>query len=169
MPAKNAPNGAKWGGKMPPAELKTLRESLGLTVQWMADQAGVKLRTAQYWESGRNRVPEDVAAMLESIDHAFEAATTETMAMIQGLNPPPARVVLVRYRTEADLWEFRPDMKPLPATSHAALLSRLRRALWAIGVPSVIEWMEPEAYRAWLNGREDNETRRAAWAAERAE
>lgn len=45
---------------MTPAEFKTIRESLGLTAQWIAENAGVKLRTAQYWEAGRMAVPVDV-------------------------------------------------------------------------------------------------------------
>ena len=53
---------------MTPAELKTIRESLGLTVQWLADRAGVKLRTVQYWESGRSGVPADVSELLLRID-----------------------------------------------------------------------------------------------------
>jgi DNA-binding transcriptional regulator YiaG len=47
-------------------ELKALRESLGLSQQWLADQAGVQKRTVAYWESGRNQVPKDVAEIILS-------------------------------------------------------------------------------------------------------
>jgi len=33
---------------MTPAELKTLRESLGLSAQWLADRAGVLQRSVQH-------------------------------------------------------------------------------------------------------------------------
>ena len=51
----------------------------------------------------------------------------------------------------------RPDMQPLPATTHALMLSRLRQVLRSRGIPSVIEFMEPEEYLDWLGGRPDTE------------
>lgn len=153
------------GARMTPAELKTLRESLGLSAQWVADQAGVRLRTVQYWEAGRMPVPDDVANLLTSIDRQYDQAVAITMESIEEAPDKPADVVLVRYRADADLWRFRPDMQPLPSSSHAMLLSRLRRKLWANNIPSVIEYMEPDEYLAWLGNRTDNEAERAAWAA----
>ena len=153
---------------MTPAEFKTMRESLGLTAQWIADNACVKLRTAQYWEAGRMAVPADVAGMLDRIDKTLESTVAQAVAHIDDLSEQhgaPAEITLVRYRTDADLWRFRPDMKPLPATTHAAMLSRLRRALWSRSIPSVIEFMEPDEYMAWLDGRPDTEAERASWAA----
>lgn len=153
---------------MTAAEFKTIRESLGLTAQWIADHAGVKLRTAQYWEAGRMAVPRDVADMLELIDKGLESSVEQAVAHIDELTKKhgqPEQITLVRYRNDSDLWRFRPDMKPLPATTHAAMLSRLRRVFWCKGIPSVIEFMEPDEYLAWLAGRPDTEAERAAWAA----
>lgn len=151
---------------MTPAELKTLRESLGISAQWVADQAGVRLRTVQYWEAGKMPVPEDVAALLTRIDEQYERAVGAALAALKEAPQQPTEVVLLRYRTDADLWRFRPDMEPLPSSSHAALLSRVRRALWTAGMPSVIEYMEPDEYMAWLGKRRNNEAMRAAWAAQ---
>ncbi len=153
---------------MTPAEFKTIRESLGLTAQWIADQAGVKLRTAQYWEAGRMAVPEDVAKMLDNIDKMLDSTVSQALAFIDITakdHGAPSEIYLVRYRSDADLWRFRPDMKPLPTTTHAAMLSRLRRILWTRSIPSVIEYMEPEEYMVWLAGRPDTEEARASWAA----
>jgi len=156
---------------MTPAEFKTMRESLGLTAQWIADNAGVKLRTAQYWEAGRMAVPADVASMLESIDKMLNFSVAQAIEHIDDMSSQhgaPADVALVRYRTDADLWRFRPDMRPFPTTTHAEMLSRLRRALDLRNIPSLIEFMEPEEYFAWLAGRPDTETERANWAATRS-
>ena len=157
---------------MTAAELKTLRESLGLTTQWVADQAGVKLRTAQYWEmGGRMAVPGDVAEMLIAIDQQIDNAVTKSIDLVKEVskkNGYPKEVALVRYRNNDDLWQFKPDMKPLPASSHAVLLSRTRRALWAINIHSIIEYMEPEEYLGWLGKKKDTEITRALWASERA-
>ena len=40
---------------MTSAELKTLRESLGLPVQWLAERANVQRRSVEYWEAGRSK------------------------------------------------------------------------------------------------------------------
>lgn len=153
---------------MTAAEFKTIRESLGLTAQWIADQAGVKLRTAQYWEAGRMAVPVGVAKMLKGIDETIQSSVANALAHVDQLSNQhgePSEITLLRYRTDADLWRFRPDMKPLPATTHAAMLARLSRGLRSRGIPSIIKFMEPVQYLAWLNGRSDTESERSAWAA----
>lgn len=60
---------------MTPAELKTLRESLGLPVQWLAERANVQRRSVEYWEAGRSKVPDDVAELMLQIDAQFAEAT----------------------------------------------------------------------------------------------
>lgn len=155
---------------MTAAELKTLREAIGLTVPDLAALAGVQERTVRYWESGRNAVPDDVAAQVEAIDQrltdmaaAAMRQVRETAAAQGGL---PASVVLVRYRENADLWRCHPGFRPLPVTTHAALLARTRAALADLHVRSVIQYMEPAQYAQWLAGRPDSEAMRSAWAAE---
>ena len=153
---------------MTPAELKTIRESLGLPLQWVADQAKVQLRSAQYWESGQRSVPDDVAKMLLGLDEQFWQLVADYMAQVKEIveenGALPEEVVLIRYKTDADLWKFHPEFRPIPANAHAALISRTRRGLWELGVPSIIEYMEPAEYKAWLNGREDDEEMRSEWA-----
>lgn len=160
-----------------PAELKTLRESLGLTAQWVADQAGVQQRTVQYWESGKkNRmtIPNDVADMLTGIDRRLEHLVQATTSRIQASlalhgKPNPEDIILIRYRCDADLWHFQPEFKPLPATTHAALLDRLRRALLSLGITVLICYMERDDYMNWLRERKDggdSEAARKEWALE---
>lgn len=154
---------------MTAAELKTLREALGLTTQWLADQAGVGLRTAQYWENGgRMAVPDDVAALIYGIDDQLDAVVYEAIAHAEAISSKkrtPEKVVLVRYRKDEDFWSFRPDMRPLPKTTHATLLFRIWRALSLRNIPTIIEYMEPDIYRTWLGKRKDTESMRAEWAA----
>jgi len=151
------------------AELKTIRESLGLTTQWIADQAGVRLRTAQYWEQGdRMSVPGDVADMLLKIDQQLDTAVKQSIDVVQEIinkNGKPEEIVLVRYRNDSDLWHFRPDMKPLPASTHAVLLARMSKALAHIDIVFRIEYMEPEEYKNWLGNKKDSEANRSQWAA----
>lgn len=129
---------------MSPAELKTIRESLGLSAQWLADRAGVLQRSVQYWEAGRSRVPDDVAELILRIDAQFSEATRQALAVLdeqtEKQGRPPEAVRLYRYRNDAELWEARPDMAGLPVTAHAALLARVRLALLDRGQAVTIEY-----------------------------
>lgn len=129
---------------MTPAELKTIRESLGLPVQWLAERANVQRRTVEYWEAGRSPVPSDVAALILKIDGQFAEATRQALAVVdeqtEKQGQPPETVRLYRYRDDAELWQARPDMRGLPVTAHAALLARVRSALLARGQSVAIEY-----------------------------
>ena len=130
---------------MTPAELKTIRESLGLPVQWLADRASVQRRSVEYWEAGRSNVPADVAELLLKLEAQFADATRQALDVVdektaQHGGEPPETVRLYRYRDDAALWSARPDMHGLPVTAHAALLARVRLALLARGQSVVIEY-----------------------------
>ena len=129
---------------MTPAELKTIRESLGLPVQWLAERANVQRRTVEYWEAGRSPVPSDAAALILKIDGQFAEATRQALAVVdeqtEKQGQPPETVRLYRYRDDAELWQARPDMRGLPVTAHAALLARVRSALLARGQSVAIEY-----------------------------
>lgn len=152
------------------AEMKTLRESLGLPVQWLADQAGVKARTVQYWESGRNAIPDDVAGMLRGIDgqiwHIVGNTVTQIKEVAENEGSLPERLDLIRYRTDESLWFYQPEFKPLPATCHGMLLARLTREVAQLDIHVRIVYMQPEKYNVWLNGRKDSPDLRAQWASE---
>lgn len=118
---------------MTPAEFKTIRESLGLSAQWIANHLGVSLRTVRYWEAGeRVNIPDKSAVNLADMDAGFGALVEQAL-----VNPPS---VLVRYHTDAGLWRTRPDLAPLPAVAHAALLARIRTAILARGGTVSIEY-----------------------------
>lgn len=153
---------------MTPAEFKTLSDSLGLSVPWLAHHFNVLERTVRYWGAGRTKVPEEVAAQLTNLDDMswqMVLQGTETFREIaDSVGQLPESVVLIRYRTDADMWAFLPNLKGLPATYHAATVSRMRRGLWELGVPSVIQYMEPDEYRKWLGKRKDAPELRNEWA-----
>ena len=61
------------------AELRSLRESLGLSPSWCAENVGFcSLRTWQYWETGRAGklvpVPADVQRRMEALSVAIQRA-----------------------------------------------------------------------------------------------
>ena len=125
---------------MTPAELKTLRESLSLPAQWVANQANVRLRTVQYWEAGRTAVPKDVADMLRDVDARIDQMALEALDAYRDAGP----VTLYRYSSDSELWENKPDLFPWPAATHAVMLARLTKMLSGAGVASTIQYHAAE-------------------------
>ena len=123
---------------MTPAELKTLRESLGLTTAWVAEQSDVTERTVKYWEAGRSNIPDSVSSMLTEIDLKLDQTAVE----VAGHASRDATVVLSRYRNNEDLWSEYPDMEPLTVTTHAVLLQRTLKLLTAAGIDASIEYWD---------------------------
>ena len=151
---------------MTPAELRTLRDSLGLTAEQVAQMAGVRDRTVRRWEAGDWPVPQDVADALRRLDAQIEHHVAGAVEGIAERPQRPDDVVLVRYRTAEAMAHYLPDMASLPPSVHGALIDRVRVALGRLGIASRIVWMDPPAYTAWLGRRRDSEAMRAAWAAE---
>lgn len=154
---------------MTAAELKTLREAVGLSVPDLAALANVQERSVRYWESGRSAAPADVAAMVSNLDAHLDTLTGHVVDLVREAmaqqGGAPESITLLRYRENADLWHYRPDFKPLPTTTHGALLARCRAALADLHVKTRIVYMEPQAYAQWLAGRADSEALRSEWAA----
>lgn len=153
------------------AELKTLREALGLPVNWVAKIMGVQDRSVNYWEAGRYPVPRDVRDTLLELENILNSLVDrheeEILKILVQQPVQPKNVTLLRYRTDDDLYRFQPDFKNslLPTTYHAALLARLSRRLAQKGINASIVYMDVEAYEAWLDGRPDSTTMRAEWGA----
>ena len=154
-------------GIMTGAELRTLRGALGLNIQNLADIRQVRRRTVEYWESGKNKVPVDVAVFLNDLDIRLERAAVEWFTQVFSDPPENKKILLLRYREDADLWRFQPDFKPLPVTTHAVLLYRLRSKLEKQGIETAIHYLDVADYLQWLvgQGQEDSSAQRATWAA----
>lgn len=159
------------------AELQTLREACHLSRDELATLAGVQARTVKHWENGRAGVPGDVAELARSIDAIISRAAREALAHIGGASPENGELVFTRYRSDADLHRYRPDMRHMPASAQAAMVARVRSGL-VLGVVAGIDeasaqalrvvWFEPEQFEAWraVHNLANNEAARAAWAAQ---
>lgn len=153
---------------MTSAELKTKREGLGLSVPFLAKLANVQERTVRYWESGKNPVPNDVENLINRIDKIIQNAAEQ--AVLQFVDARTSvnnvkNVVLLRYKTDEDLWDYQKDFAPLPATCHAAMLNRVRLGVEKNGGKVEIVYFEAENYELWRKeqGLDDSAGTRAAW------
>lgn len=106
---------------MPSAELRVVREYLGLTGEWLATQLGVQDRTWRRWEAGTQPVPEFVREYVERV----EAATADIVGQYVDALRDATDVGILTYRHEKDLWTERADMRPYPASWHRAVCARV--------------------------------------------
>lgn len=121
------PPGMPEDERMTDAEFKVVRESLGLTGDWLAAHLGVNPRTVRDWEQGRSRVPDGVRLEMERLEDYTGRCIGAYVDALMDLPDPGVYV----YRTDeqmraADL-EF--DM---PATWHRAVIARV-----ALEVPAL--------------------------------
>ncbi|GAA4391770.1 helix-turn-helix domain-containing protein [Tsukamurella soli] len=66
------------------AEVRAIREGLGVTAEWLANHLGVQTRTVQRWESGQSAVkPFAVAAIRRLEAHAEEEVRRLTEAYLR--------------------------------------------------------------------------------------
>lgn len=75
------------------AEVRAIREGLGVTADWLADHLGVQTRTVQRWEAGANQVKPfavDAVLMLES--QATEQVA-EHVEALRGSRLPPVLAI----------------------------------------------------------------------------
>jgi transcriptional regulator with XRE-family HTH domain len=158
------------------AELKTIRESLLLSAQGLADRLRVaglltvgNVRTVQRWEDGDRPVPDDIAAAVRALDAHVETLCQRGLAVVRAASRQPGPVVLLRYESAEDFGRYHPTEPhtPLDHRLHTAALVRLRRDAEALGRVVRIVGMDPEDYEAWRfqEGLEDDLGTRAAWSA----
>lgn len=127
------------------AELKTLRESMGLTTTWIANNTphrrekagGVSRRIVELWESGDVPVPADVSELISGvrdnwhgwIEKAIQGAIKTIERAQKDIGQFPERIDLYRYKSDGDLWAAHPGFRGMPATYHAAGLARVKEAV----------------------------------------
>lgn len=130
--------------------------SAGLSVSNLARWQDVTVRTAQRWADGSYAVPADIQEAVGGLIAAQAQAANATLGRIA--MHENARVAVVVYRDDDDArdWTDWPC-----AGAHAAVLRRLLES----GAELALIPFDPDAYSAWLHGREDTRAVRAEWAA----
>lgn len=149
---------------MTPAELRTIRDALGVSADWVAGRARVTLRSVRSWESGRKgvAVPADVAAFMTAAWAAQRDYTRRETARIRATGPH--RVTLLRYRSDQDLHTYAPHVL-LPAVAHGIAQLYIADDLHhQDAIPTRVVWADVTDYRAGLHGRDDTPDALQEWA-----
>ena len=102
------------------AELRCLREWLGLTTRWLADHLGVAERSVHRWESGIREVPEGVAAEVLRLSEITYGVLNGLIYQLLDV-PEPG---VYTYMSDADYRSHHPEVD-WPASWHRALCARV--------------------------------------------
>lgn len=102
------------------AELRTIREFLGLTGEWLATHLGVNPRTVRDWEQGRSPVPGFARKAVEDIEARTGAFITGIVEHLLSA----ADVGVIVYRNDAEYHAAHPEIE-FPASWHRAVVARV--------------------------------------------
>lgn len=145
-----------------------MRESVGLSESQLAELTDYEEERVRAWEAGRVPVPLAVAEVLIRLDEYLGYAANCVLDEFRQFQsrglPVRGEISLLVYRSNQDLWHYRSEFRPLPATLHAALVQRCCRALGRLAIAARPVYMEPGSYEQWRSGRGDSERTRAEWA-----
>lgn len=108
---------------MTPAEMKVVREYLGLTTLWLAEHLVVAERTIHRWEAGASRIPDGVRTRIEALETAAAETVTATVEHYEHIRDP-TEVPLLTYRTDDDYRTHHPEVT-YPASWHRAIAARV--------------------------------------------
>lgn len=110
------------------AELRVIREGLGLSSGDLAAFLRIDRRTITRWEAGDTSQPG--ALIPPAVAERINRLQAETTQLIDGeinrrSTRPDAEAPLVTFRNDAQFWEHHPERRPLPASWHRALCYRI--------------------------------------------
>jgi transcriptional regulator with XRE-family HTH domain len=123
---------------MTPAELKVVRQSLGLSMNWFANRMRVSFDTAKRWESV-GPVPKDAAVSINVINEALNDCAYRSIDRISKQDPKQTVLMLI-YKTEDELYHDHPEMNGIPVPCYNMLISRIYEALKAKHLDIVIAY-----------------------------
>lgn len=106
--------------RMTDAEMRVIRESLGLTPEWLAAYLDVAARTVRHWEQGKYAIPDGVRLIVEGLEVQTGAFVGSTVVQLMDV-PDPA---VVTYRSDAEYHAAHPEVE-FPASWHRAVLARV--------------------------------------------
>lgn len=112
---------------MTAAEFRVVRERLGVSGEWLADELSVAERTVRRWESGVSQVPSGVAsalAQMEETTDRFVEAVTESLR--EDGPDHHGQWWVTTYASDAAYRTEHPDLT-WPAGWHRAAMGRVAR------------------------------------------
>lgn len=112
------------------AEMKTIREFLGLPREWLSEDMQIGVRRLMRMEAETERIPDAVVARLDEISAASKETVSSLIAMYrrQIKREPDTDVLLYTYKQDED-YAQSPDYTGYPAKWHRMCCARVCEAV----------------------------------------
>lgn len=114
---------------MTAAELRVVREYLGLTIEWLCEHLGVQGRTGRRWEAGDSPIPEGVRLAIEQIETQTALVVDAAVEACNASTDP----IMLTYRTDADHRTHHPEQS-WPASWHRAVVARVAQEVPGLAI-----------------------------------
>ena len=124
--------------RMTPAELRVVREHLGLSPEWLADHLKVSARTVRHWEAGKYAIPDGVRLEIEDIERRTGEFIGGAVEKLLDL-PDPG---VITYRTDDEYHAAHPEI-PFPASWHRAVIARVAQEVPGLRIAYETEAEQP--------------------------
>lgn len=105
---------------MSAAELRVIRERLGLPTAWAADKLGVAERSVTRWETGSHQIPDGIGDEVRRWQAVADAAVADARERLAAEDHPS----MVTYRTNDDYHAAHLGID-WPASFHRAITGRI--------------------------------------------
>lgn len=115
--------------RMTDAELKVVREFLGLSGDALAAWLEVSPRTVRHWEQGKYPIPDTVRTLIESLETRTGGFVGQIVTRLMD-EPDPGVVV---YRTDSDYKAAHPDAE-FPASWYRAVIARVAQEVPGLSI-----------------------------------
>ena len=149
------------------AELRTLRERCGASIDWLAVASGVTPRSIHRWElddpNDPRSVPYDVVGLLADVADRQAELGEAMISLIEEIGADQG--VLLAYRTQADFDSGGNNEEGWSPQMHRVVLGLVQEAFENVR----IVWFDRLLYDAWravnAPGQIDSTELRSQWAA----
>ncbi len=125
---------------MHPAEFKTLREALGLSISTLVKVIDVDERTLRKWESGKKKLPQGVIDSLVAVNTLVDNTAKQLLQDTQKIAQD--NITLYRFIDEEDLLNAHPEFEGLPMSTYGVVLFRVKQKLMDLGLTASIEYQK---------------------------
>jgi len=123
------PDGMPADERMTPAELRVVREFLGLIPEWLAGHLNVSARTVRHWEAGKYTIPDGVRLEIEDLERRTGEFVSGIVEKLMDM-PDPG---VITYRDDAEYRAAHPEL-PFPASWHRAVVARVAQEVPALAI-----------------------------------
>lgn len=123
------PPGMPEDERMTPAELRVVREYLGLSGDWLARHLAVNPRNLRAWEQGEKQIPDRIRLEMEDLERRTGQFVSGVIHKLMDLPAP----TVVTYRSDAEYHAAHPDV-PFPASWHRAVVARVAQEVPGLGI-----------------------------------